>query len=564
MHTLFEQMASDQLSAECEAIWETTIAQERDEWRARNANPILRLWDGEWKLHHLITNEFKGSFEWVDNDTGTGMLELPAECEAAQWLYDMKKRIDSGDKRNVHVTVDYVGARWGGRLEDFSIEETEDGDQIATVTFLHDYENLKWYQVWSNPFLPAAIQFPRVWIMPGPARWSLLTCLFVNLLRDQASLWTLPDDPMNGDKWFDLDQSNWSIVCKPLSFLQDMAAGTMWACPVSRWKTWHDIAKPILQDGELSVRCERYLAGDPPPWPGANLRPGTLVVDIVDKSGTYTGTAHGGSIFDGLVRTVQQVLSDGIDSTFSAFGDTGIPSDYYVPGQKNTNKKLPYVVVRPGITPGVESAKFTQTPSKAVQVNTGGHSMPGVNEAISAGIQALGDVLGNLVQIGSIGGSVDTLLKPFYEDTILAWMSVKSLQRSSTAGWSRYFEYFQDGADKAYTLSSLMVLRAGFWATRTWFSHEIHLLDSLPYMLGDRGQGHMWLSDRIGCTVPGDPLGTIHLDRISKVALSWDEAQFAPDWTITIGDDKKNVDPLVAVMERIESITGGLQDLGVF
>ncbi|GAH00257.1 unnamed protein product, partial [marine sediment metagenome] len=52
----------------------------------------------------------------------------------------------------------------------------------------------------------------------------------------------------------------------------------------------------MLEDAELTVDCRRYLPGDPPPWAGANLRPGTLVVDIIDKSGVNIGTSHGGVV----------------------------------------------------------------------------------------------------------------------------------------------------------------------------------------------------------------------------------------------------------------------------
>ena len=90
-----------------------------------------------------------------------------------------------------------------------------------------------------------------------------------------------------------------------------------------------------------------------------------------------------------------------------------------------------------------------------------------VAAATSATIQAGFDLLGGLLQIGSLGGSIDALLKPLYEDTVLAFWSVKSFERAQKSGWDRYFEYWQDGANKAYTIASLMVLRAGFWATKT-------------------------------------------------------------------------------------------------
>lgn len=130
-------------------------------------------------------------------------------------------------------------------------------------------------------------------------------------------------------------------------------------------------------------------------------------------------------------------------------------------------------------------------------------------------------------------------------------------------GWSRYQEFFQEGADQAYTLNSLMVIRTGLWATRRWFSHEVKVIDACPWMIGDNGVGHMWLSDRVGTTRPRDDSGRVWVDRIKKLVLSASEDSFHPDWEITIGDDAKNVDHFQAALERIRALTSGLHDLGV-
>jgi hypothetical protein len=53
------------------------------------------------------------------------------------------------------------------------------------------------------------------------------------------------------------------------------------------------------------VVCRRWLTGDPQPWPGFTPRHGALVIDIVDKSGYYSGTGTSGTIFDGLTRTIE-------------------------------------------------------------------------------------------------------------------------------------------------------------------------------------------------------------------------------------------------------------------
>jgi hypothetical protein len=201
----------------------------------------------------------------------------------------------------------------------------------------------------------------------------------MQLIREHNPLITIPDDPLDFESYFDvLDQSTWQVVVKPLTFLDDAASGVVWGVASSRWANWHDMAKIILEDSELSVVCTRYLEGDPLPWDGADLRHGTLVISIEDKSGIHIGTSNGGSIFDGLVRTVAEFADDFIDSTQNLISDTEAPEEYFLPGFYATNKEWPYVVYRTGDGTGIQQSKFINSPAKGVQVNVGGHSMPGV------------------------------------------------------------------------------------------------------------------------------------------------------------------------------------------
>lgn len=557
------------------AILAACEQQRRDEELLRAEPPLVRVWDGEWLLQHVCSVEYGASFSWISNDTGPGRFEIPAESHLALWIADEDGRIARGEGRNVHVTVDYCGVRWGGRMDKFAIEGKEDGDRVMTVDFLHDYENLKWYSVWSNPWLLSALQFPRAFLLAGPVTWVLKISLLLQLIREHNPLITMVDDPLDFASWFtSLDMSTWSIVVKPGSFIDAMNSGVTWGMVSSRWSNWHDMAHALLEDAELSVQCTRWLTGDPAPWPGANLRNGTLVIDIIDKSGVYVGTSHGGSAFDGLIRTAVEFADDFIDSTENVINDTSVPADYFLPGNKYTAKEVPYVVFIEGDEQNnspIQSTQWVNSPAKGVQVNAGGHSMPGVNETISATIQFAGDMLGNLVQVGSLGGTIDTLLKPLYEDTILAWWSIKSLQRAQHSGWSRYFEYFQDGADKAYTIASLMVLRAGFWATKTVVSWKVNVLDGLPYVVGGTGNtadggnglGHFFLDDRVGLILAADPDRKIHMDRCRKIELAWDDENPA-EWTISIGDDRIWQDPAQRAWGRIERLIAGLRDLGVW
>jgi hypothetical protein len=286
-----------------------------------------------------------------------------------------------------------------------------------------------------------------------------------------------------------------------------------------------------------------------------------LVIDIVDKSAVYIGTSHGGTVFAGLIRTGVEFAEDFIDSSLVVLADADVPADYYEGGTRWTRPERPYVVFREGDTSPIQTSQFVNSPAKGVQVNCGGHSMPGINETISATIQFLGDALGGLVQIGSLGGTIDTLLQPLYEDTILAWWSVKSPLRAQHSGWERLFEYFQEGASKAYTIASLMVLRAGFWATKTTISWKCSVLDGAPFTIGDRGLGHFFLDDRVGLVLEGDD--QIHMDRARKLDLAWQPEQ-PPEWQISIGDDRLLEDPLARAWRKVERLVAGLRDMGVW
>jgi hypothetical protein len=556
----FGQTAGDLL---CDQIWNATREQKLVEERIRREQPVGRIWDAEWNVQHVLGSEYGAKFSWISNDTGPGQTEFPMSSPVAQWIYDYQGRIDRNEGRTVGISIDYCGARWSGILDKFAVEQREDGDTVLVVDWVADYEKLKWYSVVPNPFLPDAFQAPRAWLLAGPVTWVLRLTLFLAIWREHNPFLTWPDDPMDLSNWatMGLDISDWHIVVKPESFIQAMASGVVWSVATSRWANFHDMAHYMVEDSEISIECRRYLPGDDEPWPGADLRYGTLVVDFVDKSGILVGTSNGGNVFDGLARTVVEFADDFIDSTYDIVADADTPQDYFDIGRRYTDPVKPYVVFYEGETSPIQESSWIYSPTKGVQVAVGGHSAPGVNETISATIQAVGDILGNLVQLGSLGGTIDTLLAPLYEDTILAWQTYKSNERADNTGWDRLFTYFQEGAGKAYTISSLMVLRAGMWATKTVISWQVSVSDGQPYLIGDNGIGHFWLDDRIGLVLKAD--NQIHMDRCRRIDLAWGP-DTPPEWTLNVGDERIWQDPAQRALGRIERLIAGLHDLGVW
>ncbi len=123
-------------------IWSETRRLKRDEEALRRQQPLVRFWDSEWELQHVCSVEYKAQWSWISNDSGPGQIEIPFDTPVAEWIHDQAGRLEREEGRNVHVTVDYCGARWSGRLDKWAVEQREDGDEVLVVDFLHDYENL--------------------------------------------------------------------------------------------------------------------------------------------------------------------------------------------------------------------------------------------------------------------------------------------------------------------------------------------------------------------------------------------------------------------------------------
>lgn len=583
-------------------LWKLVQQRRAKQEMERLRPPLIRLWDGDINLRGVVAGERAGSFEFIENDTGTAFLQLSLDHYLAKWVMNHRGRA----KRNVHVSFDKQGARWFGCMTTYRVVREESGDAYLEINFKHDYEQAKHVLCWANPFLRPELQFPKLWIIFGPAKWCLLMTLFVNLLRLETSLWTLPDNPLDPSEWFplSLNISNWRNIVKPFPFLGDNSNLTV---VFSRFKTFHDVAKRVVEDAQLTITCRRYLHGeDPHPFEDLRgelnvgpledllslipIRHGCLVWDIDDKSEWGTETAFGGSLLVGFVRAMVTIAADGTTEGVDVFtGDPTFPGEYGNPLFMGTSPKAPWVVFQEGAYTGIKSSEFIYHEATDTSFVTGGHSMPGINEAISAGINIGGDFLtsfinSQLAALGAIGGAIDlpplgglmdAVAKPFYEDVFGAFMEVPTLRAAGMSlpiagledivtglGDFHYYEGWADGVDKAFTLSAVMSVRAKMWATRPYTSHLIKVSDASPYYIGEKGFGHFWLGDRVGTTVLGYPdPDMIFVERVNKIKYAWDQ-DGPKGWEIAIGY-REPQDPLLKVFEAIRDINGAMGQLGV-
>lgn len=566
----------------------TTWARDVREYRIERAydRPIIKLYDGNWIYRGTVYGEIAGHCIQTVNDTGLIQIRLPIDMDdprrtwAAYWVLDEEARGTS----NIHVIIETMGARIGGRMKaknGVTITRSDKGDEV-TIDFLDDIEELKYVHTAGNPFLPISlIQQPKAWMLLLEADYAILLTLACNLLRLQLFNLDIADilgllNPANwnlGSLFHIWEQSQ--IVIKPRVFGDSVAPLALVVGSINT--SIFDVAAPILEDAELQWEVRRYLNGDPEPWPGAgtNWRQGTLVVGIVNKSGFREGTSLGGNLLTGLTRTIADVLSNHVEDSYDLFtGGTIDETGYRLPGILGSLPAHPYVVYRDGDITGIQTSEFSRSPGGPCRITVGGQSMPGVNELISAAVNYGGDVLGdNLsivisafagvnVTVGSLGGALDSFLNPIYRDSILAHISVPLLLRASKQGWGHYLETASTNITQAFTAASVMDLRARRRETDPDTSFTLQVANASPWLIGDNGFGHWWLGDRVGGTQKY-LMPRVFVRRCLELSLDWDaskglaiEAKF--------GDTRSKKDALERLTEIVAKGFGGMQQIGLW
>lgn len=527
----------------------------RNQGFRKESDTLIRVWDGNWSLLGVVSGEFEHEFTFLNNDAGSATVHLPLDHEMSEMLMDPGK----WPTKSVYITFDKDGARWSGRIQTLKVIEDYKGDQQVELYALHDYHKLRELLVWANPFLPAEIQFPKAWVLFGPARWAVTTTLFVNLLRKNNSLWMLPDDPLNFRQWFNLDMSNWSMAVKPVEFGKD---SSLTSIVHSRFKSFHDCVAPILADAQLTIDCRRYLPGDPDPIPGKSLRHGCLVFDVKDQSGWNKQTSFFGNMSSGLERAVRRVSSDGMVDGLQKIPRVEFPEEYSRKVQAGSLPEAPWVVLNHGPYTGIETSEFEYTPPGPSQFVTGGSSMPGVNETIKAGIIGLGGFLGTFIGFQTqLGAVADALLEPLYSDVFMAFMAHKHHDRIREQGWDYPFEQWVDGSDQAYTLNALSTLRRAKHDTRERFAATAKMNNGSPYWVGPPGYGDFFIGDRVAVHALGMPEDQLYVDQVQE--LTYRSSGVEKDWEISVGKPEFTTG-FEFMQNRLERLTTSMRELGVW
>lgn len=571
-----------------EAMWNQGQEIREAHKAVRREPPLIRLWanpeapsghDG-LLLRGKVVNETAQSWPFKINKSQTGKLRLRIDHFLAKWIYSIPNTPEA--KKNVVITVDFGrGAmldpadgppeRFSGLLHHWEIVSDKDGVKYMEAYFNDDTQFPAFILGAPNPILPIPIfQFPRVLPIFGPGRWAPSMMVFLNLLRIQGNLWSLPDDPFDVGSWTESwDMSTWQVLIKAPSFFED---SSLWTLDATRMDPLDRVVEDGMDDGELMWKYRRIITadGETSPVPGVpTVRNGALVLEIVDRSWYYesSGTATKYNAIDGFIRTVTSFV-DGflvdVDNVLS--GDPGTyPPEYFLQGFLGIVPSHPWLVIRDGPGTGIQTQRLSHAPATAFRVIVGGDN-PFANQAAELLIQSVGNLLGYFLLGGfdSLGDMAATVIMPLIAGTIFAWDEFEHTTRAQQLGWVKLMEHFQTGANNnAWSLSAIAAIRAGIRATSSETSHELTAIDS-NWIVGV----HATYGDRVGSTMTGmedrPSLDQVFVDRIEEMEYSVDwTTDDAPGWNMKIGKSTATMSLAERSSRLLSKSLATLQNLGV-
>ena len=570
--------------------------------------PLVRVADGNLDLMAELDGEVSGNYEELVEDTGKATVVLNYDHWLVDWMTnqthpisDLHLLIDP-----VPTKPDWR-TRWGGKITEIHIKRDDKGIHSIELTALHFREHAKRLLIAANPWFPPEIQLPRMWVLPGPMRTICFITAFINLARIFMPGWSTITNianpagwinPLNPDAALNILPTEWPIQ---VAFVDTVLDQSRWTSIGATWTTWHESFKDLLTDSGCQMRAYTYLTTDPdsPNTELADIL--TLAPDLLEILGFDTGnldqtlteiaaprrncvvfsfeqkdgvTGPTGTAADGLLSTVAVTLDDLItpitvdlntgntwDPGYTLNGEpladaAGVDESYLIRSLLGVAPEAPKVIWWDGPFNGMVNTDLTWHKGAVKTVMTGSKSPTIVNEAqtfaIRYSLAELSKVINWWAGIGTGGQQqvpqtpgLDNLYQGQLDNTLLAWERFTDPIRALYAGDVAWQEHFEKGSGTAYTLSSILTLRAGNFKTRAFTSFKAAPLD-----------GHPWIMDydyALGDRVGFEQEGVIYVDNFMGRKREWDWGS-AMKITAKIGEDRQKDDPFAAAFKTMANM----------
>lgn len=514
--------------------------------------PTIDVYDKNWVHVTRLAAEIAGDCEDICNDAGEANVPMYASNPVAEWLSE-----EVEEEEDVHLIIEQSRTRWAGKVRKTSEVMESDGLEYCRINAIHVFDQCKHVYCYPNPLFPIQIQAPKIFAWAGSAKTGILLLLFLNLMRQFAPVWRLPDNPFDPQSWRDsLDPSKWPMIIDPRGLgWYDTSEWTVFA---TRMGNFYDLVRPILDDSGLQLIGEQWMPGDPQPFPEwVILTQPILIWRIVDKSGVRGPT---GTLIDGAIRYVARVADDLVSEVTEAVPWVD-PPEYMVQGWFGTKPEAPAVVwysaQRYAIEGGTGASGITgwerhRHAALAKAVVTGGKSPGWVNSSVKLIANA---ILGYIGAIFLNPGLALGVFDKYIEDVFLAWARIENRPRGQKMGKYANLEHFET-ADNGFGLSTLTAIRTGFFKTRAYTSFRVSVINGAPYFVGY----HLANGDRV--SAENGRSRKLYTDQIRALKLTWSREQ-DPNWAISIGVDDDEQMPTARLGRQLEHVRTIVQAVSV-
>ena len=527
----------------------------------RVPQPLIRIWDKEMRAIARVQIPETWSCEEIAHGNGYARIELVGKDN--EWIRDLIL-FKTKPAEDLHITIDPDPAkphdwrnRWGGKVESIIDVETTGKPTVTTITAVSNRIHLRHIMLAAAPVLPHAVQIPKLFLWGGPCVTTCATATLINLFRIYTlnGFWPLPRNLFDPLAWINnINPLNWPIQVMPVRPIFDQSR---WVTIGSRWQDAETILTPVMKDAGVICRAYTWLPGDPAPYShvfgpdlGELLKPtrACVILSFEDRSGV---TGPTGTAVDGLINLFAATADDIFTETlFAVDGDGDGVTDPFIRKILAVAPKRPPFVYRDTGYGGTLAKTTAVHKAKAITIITGGRSPGWVNQAISFairyGISQLAQTItlpGTATQIPGSEG-LDNLYQGQLDDTMLAFMPFVDPVRSAMVGSYARNEHFEQPGGTAFTMSSVMTARQGWWATRPYSSMKFDIDDSL-YKIGE--------DIHLGSRVAAERKGVLYTDQIMAIKRTGDRNSSGRP-VISFGDDSREEDPVAQGFAAIASV----------
>jgi hypothetical protein len=535
--------------------------------------PLIRLQDKNLNQLATIGQEMSCVTEEIAADSGGATVVI----RGGDYLADFVRNAVRIEE-DLHLSVDPVGTqptwktRWGGKITNIGIKRDSSGIHTVELSAISNREHLKNILIGSTPLFPPEVQPLKMWMLPANTRTACAVTLFIQLLRAFDPIASIPTNifnpagwinPLGPDALLNLIPTFWPIQVQFVNPLLDQSRTTLLT---GAWQDFHSCTQDILKDAGVMARAYTYFTEDEDnPHPelesviGNELadfaRPqrNAVVVAFEDHSG-YAGPT--GTALDGVINLFASTLDDLITETvFPIDEDDDGEVDPVFRKIFGVAPPPPWAVYRDGQESGIIESGYFQHKGPVKTTMTGGKSPKLVNDlqtfAIRYAISQIAQAVFAFGELPAVEG-LDNLYQGQLDNILFAWQRYTNPIRALLTGDLGYLERIERGNGVAYTISSVLTLRAGDYKTKPFRGFKTQIRNAAPYLIGY----DILLDDRVGFEVDG----ILYVDQVTAIKYEYDRKK-PITYTVSVGDDTKQDDPFAQGIRAIQagaSLVGGL------